>query len=157
MARRTSLLWTAVLGTTLGACMVDYTLGVWRRAPLSQLPPMDCVRSVLDSTPNIRVVLSRTDTSDRRTVHYFGYEGDRIQALLEFEGYQQKGGMAYKVEQSVVGWNRRPPQDIVDRSRPVMRSIEHDLERRCRVDGLVASVQEQCSWRVKCPPMSAVD
>jgi hypothetical protein len=140
-----------VLAATVAACEIPY--GVWRRAPLTQLPPADCVRAALLSTPGVVAVrFQARDTITGDKGYFFDYWGKNreVAGLLDLRSYKHKGQTHFAFEQSVWAMNRKPPQDVVDRTRPVMRSVESNVERRCGLDGLVSAVEERCSRGVKC-------
>jgi hypothetical protein len=40
--------------------------------------------------------------------------------------------------------NRKPPQEDIDATRPVMKALEERLEKQCGIVGLAASIKEAC-------------
>ena len=148
--RRTCpMAWVTVLAGAVAACEIPH--GVWREAPLTQLPPADCVRGVLLSTPGIVAVRDTMREGD----YHFDYWGKNreVAGMLDLRRYKRNGQVRFGFEQSLWVMNRNPPQDVVDRTRPVMRSVESNLERRCGLDGLTSSIDERCSAGVRCPDL----
>jgi len=73
-------------------------------------------------------------------------------------GYQisQDHKRSVEFSQSMFMINRRPPQEDIDASRPVMDRIEHRLELQCGMEGLTSHLKEWCQG-VLCPPISTAD
>jgi hypothetical protein len=139
----------------LVAC--DFEYGVTRQAKLVRLPPADCVRSAIESTPGIESVRYSTSEGSRTItltglkpadqVHSFVYRGEGVEGVLQLVA-NYKGEVHFS--DVLVGINRKPPQVLVDQTRRMMSTLETGLEARCNVSGLVASIRESCRG-VECP------
>ena len=137
--------------TWLFGCDRDY--GIIRGADLTRFPDPKCVRRVLDATPGLSSVREASFDNDaqRRASqpgdhHYFFYEGPRVEGHLAII-VEEPGHISFR--QSFLRVAEKPPQDMIDATRAVMRSVEKRLEAECEVAGLSAAVYELC-LRVKC-------
>jgi hypothetical protein len=144
-----------LVAVVLAAC--DFLYGVNRRAALARLPQVDCVRETLETTPGIDQVdygagvgsrpITWTGLQAADQVHTFLFRGDGVQGAVQFVvGYD--GDVEFS--DTLLELNRKPPQELIDGTRPVMRNLEARLEQRCAVEGLVREVHETC-WGVACP------
>lgn len=73
------------------------------------------------------------------------WTGIKPQVTIKYDGETD-------FSQHLVDINRKPPQELIDGSRPVMRWIEEALETECGMDGLAAAIDEHCSG-VQCPAL----
>jgi hypothetical protein len=144
-----------VVAVVLAAC--DTLYGVKRRASLSRLPRVDCVRATLETMPEIErvdyhawagsrpVIWTGIQSADQ--VHTFVFSGDGVQGavqlVVDYEGNVEFSDTLLQI-------NQKPPQQLIDRTRPVMRALEARLEQRCGVEGLARDVRETCRG-VACP------
>lgn len=137
----------------------DFYLGVSRKARLDEMPVLGCVTRVLQSTPAIARVTYRhwgdTIGTEHTIGHQFLYSGDDVEAELILREYYRDGHKHVEFEQTVFAANRAPSQDLVNHTRPVMVSVEANLEHRCGLNGLTSGVRERCGG-VKCPTLAAV-
>jgi hypothetical protein len=82
-------------------------------------------------------------------VHTFVYrDGSVLGALQVTIRYDGETNFS----QHLVDINRKPPQETIDATRPVMRWIEEALQVQCGMAGLVTGIDEHCSG-VECPPL----
>jgi hypothetical protein len=130
--------------------------GVWRTAPLlGPGPPLGCIDRVLSSIPDITFIRyyrderARADLAAPDTVHVFLYSGPDARGAVQVV-VSPDGGM--RLVQSFSGSGRKPPVEQIDRARPMMKRIEQELEARCPLARLGATIAEECV-RLKCPPL----
>jgi len=130
----------------------DPGYGVYRSARVPFMPPVALVGSVVKETPGVDSVdyraseggrpLTVTGIKSPDQVHTFSYRGGtNVNGSLQFV-VNYKGRVEYS--QSLMTLGRRPPQEWIDATRPVMLQIEGGLEHRCGLTNLSASVQETC-------------
>jgi hypothetical protein len=144
-----------VLSVVLAAC--DFLYGVSRRAALTGLPQVDCVREAIETTPGIDRVdhqasaggtpITLSGVQSAHQSHAFLFRGDGVQGAVQIV-VDYKGEVEFK--DTLLQLNRKPPQELIDRTRRAMREIEARLEQRCAVAGLVRDVRETCLG-VACP------
>ncbi len=131
-------------------CEREY--GIYRTAVVAKVPDLECTRRVLQATPGVTSVKEFRGSEESRSDaqaegdHLFFYEGSRVQGDLVFI-VEETG--AIRFVQSLVKVNEKPPQDMIDATRAVMRMVEQRLEVECEMGGLSSAVQETC-LRVKC-------
>ena len=138
-----------VVALAMAAC--DFLYGVNRRAALTRLPQVDCVRETLETTPGIERVdyqawvgsrpITWAGLQQADQVHTFLYRGEGVQGALQLVvGYEGD----VELSDTLLDVNRKPPQELIDGTRPVMRLVEERLEQRCGIEGLVRDVRESC-------------
>ncbi|MBI3606698.1 MAG: hypothetical protein HY207_01880 [Nitrospirae bacterium] len=143
----------AGLCCALTGCDIGY--GTMRRASLQAVPPLECVRHVVESTPGIaRLDYSQDEGGTALTLgglkspayvaytyFYRGVEGSHIFGILQIHK-DHKGAMS--LSQNLMYLNVKPPQADIDASRPVMALIEQRLEAECGIVELVKNIKETC-------------
>jgi hypothetical protein len=148
-----------LLFTTLVISSCDFIYGVNRRAPIPAAPDFTCVERVIRAAPGVENVrYSQTQGSRPLTwtglkpptgVHTFFYRDAQVLGVLQITvEYDGKTNFA----QTLVDINRKPPQALIDASRPVMQWIEQRLESDCSMTGLTNAIKEDCPG-VECPPL----
>jgi hypothetical protein len=145
------LVWITLL---LSSCDIIY--GVLRTAEISEPPELDCVKSVLVSTPGVDSVNYQESEGGRTfTVtgikppiksHTFTYSGVKILASVQI---MIESSAKTTFRHTLADINRKPPQDVIDRTLPLMRQIERQLEAECKMRGLPDSIKEYC-FRIEC-------
>jgi hypothetical protein len=138
----------------------DSMYGVSRRATIPSPPPLACVETVIRRAPGVEdVQYSRTEGNRPLTwtgvepatdVHTFAYRDGQVRGFLQVT-VEYDGKTTFS--QNLTDINRKPPQEQIDASRPVMRWIEERLEAECGMSGLPLAVEEHCSG-VDCPPLA---
>jgi hypothetical protein len=154
-----NILTLLVMALIITGCDVLY--GVKRDAPLQSLPKLDCVQGVIERTLGIESVKYRKDeagtaltisglktpASTSYSYVYKGAEGSHIigdlQVLERYDG-------TITISQNLRDLNRKPPQEDIDATRPVMILIEQRLEAECGVTNLAGNIKEYCKG-VECP------
>lgn len=138
---------------SLGALGCEREYGVVRTTVLARLPDLSCISRVLEATSGInsvRVASAGDDepsgAPDPGDHHYFFFEGPRVDGEL-LVVVEEQGTIRFS--QSFVLVNEKPPQEVIDTTRAVMRTVERRLEADCGMKGLSADVQEIC-LRVSC-------
>jgi hypothetical protein len=122
----------------------DPGYGIYRHARVSFMPAPARVGAVVWETPGIDDVQYRSSEGGRPLtltgikppdqVHTFSYHGgSNVQATLQFV-VDYKGTVEYS--QSLMCLGRRPPQEWIDATRPVMIQIEARLEESCGLTNL---------------------
>jgi hypothetical protein len=135
----------------------DPGYGIYRSARVPFMPPTALVGTVVKETAGFDEVdykaseggrpLTVTGIKSPDQVHTFSYRsGSNVNGSLQFV-VDYKGRVEYS--QSLMMLGRRPPQEWIDATRPLMLQIEGGLERRCGLTNLSASVHETCHG-VKC-------
>lgn len=135
----------------------DPGYGIYRHARVSFMPAPARVGAVVRETPGVDNVqyryseggrpLTLTGIKSSDQVHTFSYRGgSNVHGSLQFV-VDYKGTVEYS--QSLMSLGRRPPQEWIDATRPVMLQIEARLEQNCGLTNLPASVEETCHG-VKC-------
>ena len=135
----------------------DPGYGISRRARLSFMPEPARVGTVVRGTPGVDEVQYRASEGGRPLtltglkppdqVHTFSYRGgSNVHGSLQFV-VDYKGIVEYS--QSLMRLGRRPPQEWLDATRPVMLQFEKGLEQNCGLTNLQQSVKESF-LRVKC-------
>jgi len=142
-----------LLITLLVGCDTGY-YGIHRYARVSFMPELDKVGVVVRETPGVDDVQYRATAARHpiplpgimSQVHTFSYRGaSNVHGSLSFI-LRYKGTVEYS--QSLLT-RRRPPQEWINATRPVMLQIETRLEQSCGLTNLQASVDESCVG-VKC-------
>ena len=135
----------------------DPGYGIYRSARVPFMPPAALVGAVVKETPGVDKVdykaseggrpLTITGIKSPDQVHTFSYRGgSNVNGSLQFV-VDYKGRVDYS--QSLMALGRRPPQEWIDATHPVMLQIEDGLEHRCGLTNLLTSVHETCHG-VKC-------
>jgi hypothetical protein len=148
MMRLPKVVLSCAIVVVLG-CEREY--GVHRTALLQAYPDLACIRGVIERAPGIGRV---TETSPReprttgapRGSHYFSYEGPSVSAHLAVVA-ETNGEIS--LSQTLMQVDSPPPQEMIDATRAVMRSLERQLENDCAMNGLASSTKEFC-FRVDC-------
>ena len=149
----------AVLALETSSC--DFIYGVNRRTAIPAAPDFTCVERVIREAPGVDDVrYAQTEGGRRLTwtglqrpiqVHTFVYRDGQIlgalQVTIEYDGETE-------FSQTLLDINRKPPQAMVDATRPVMLWIEQRLESECGMSGLTARIKERCPG-VECPVVDA--
>lgn len=143
------------LGLVVFLLGCDTVYGVRRYATLDTFPPLDCVRTVLNSTPEIRKVEYREDEGGTAltlsgpkpegptfSFLYTGSEGSHIHGALQVH---QDHRRIVSFRQTLLYINGTPPQEDVDATRPVMHRLEIVLAEKCGIPELPTRVAESCS------------
>jgi hypothetical protein len=121
------------------------------------MPTPATVGTVVRETPGVDDVEYRSSEGGRPLtltgikspdqVHTFSYRGgSNVHGSLQFV-VDYKGRVEYS--QSLMCLGRRPPQEWINATRPVMLQIEARLEESCGLTNLQSSVEEICHG-VKC-------
>ena len=135
----------------------DPGYGIYRSARVPFMPAPALVGAVVKETAGVDNVYYKTSEGGRPLtvtgikspdqVHTFSYHGGtNVNGSLLFI-VDYKGRVEYS--QSLMMLGRRPPQEWIGATRPVMLQIEDGLEHRCGLTNLSASVHETCHG-VKC-------
>jgi hypothetical protein len=134
----------------LSGCDIFY--GVYREAPLSSRPNLDCVRDAIEKTPGVAEVQYRhheggttltfkSPASIADSYLYRGPVGSHVLGALQIH-WNYPGNVVFT--DTLQDINRKPPQEDVDHSRPVMKLVEQRLESECEMSGLTSKVKETC-------------
>jgi hypothetical protein len=126
----------------------DTTYGVSRRARVSALPNLSQVKARIETYPEIDEVkfekrvgsrpLTLSGIKSADEVFSLSYSGNpAVRGTLMFER-NYKGEVRY--HQSFLSLNRKPSQEFIDATWPVMKKIEADLERVFGLRDLRASL-----------------
>jgi len=137
--------------------------GVTRSAAIAEMPPLECIRTALQSLPSVASVdykhveggavvtlsgLKRPAfTSD--SFRYLGTDGSHVVGVLAIG---MNYGQVLKLSDSLTQINVRPPQADIDATRPVMAEVEERVELSCGVVGLRTKILESCRG-VSCKPI----
>jgi hypothetical protein len=148
-----------VVCLTVALLGCDTVHGVQRVATLEAFPSIDCVRTVLDSTPGItKIDYGETDGGAAITLsglkpegptHTFSYAGSESSHIKGHLQIRQDHRGIVSFDQTLLWLNGTPPQEDIDATRPVMRSIEQRLARDCGIHELPSRIMESCSG-VRC-------
>lgn len=143
-----------LVSSFLAAC--DFVGGVHRHYHLREAPIPLCVEQSLtrmEGVTNVRYVQEQANAwrltlrgYKRSQFHKFSYEAVGIEVSLEIELYYNNEA---DYRHSYMRLNTVPPQEHIDRIRPVMTQVEQVLETECEIKGLSSGIEESCS-RVKC-------
>jgi hypothetical protein len=143
-----------IVGAVVALSSCDVTYGVRRTARLEALPDMACVERAIRETPGVTTVTfeHRGDDSTEATLsgfhatgefYRYTYQGAKeapifgvVQFMPDWRGY-------VTFENYTVGMNERPPQKIIDATRPLMHQIESALLQKCGAVNLT-QVDEVC-------------
>jgi hypothetical protein len=142
-----ALVLLVIIGATLPlGCEVGY--GVLRSAKLVEPIDVSCVPKALELVPGVTNVEHRhvapntcswphpTDTIDQ-----FVFSGDRISGVVSVSvAYNQTAELDLYCRQI----NRKPPQDVIDRTREAMDAAEILLKRECKGLRLASDLKEIC-------------
>jgi hypothetical protein len=131
----------------LAGCDTFY--GITRRATLDKCPTREQVESLLYSIPEISTVeyildkggypLTLKGIQRPAIIHNYCYsDGKNIHANLQFL-VDYKGTVFYS--QTLIRINRKPPQEWVEATLPVMRKVEEHLETELGITNLTSSVK----------------
>lgn len=146
--------------SALAGCEQFY--GVRRVSPLASWPSVECVKHAIEGTPGVESVAY----SHREGGTYFRWSGCSTPAdITDNFLFQGTSGSHIRGSLQIYGdcagpkWltlseeymNHRPPQVLIDATRPVMTSIAKRVEAQCDIGGLVASMKEECNG-VTCAP-----
>jgi hypothetical protein len=138
----------------------DPVSGIRRRALLDELPPLDCIESVIRSVSDVEDVEPQERESGGFRIYEFSYR-------VALERRNRAPGIAPSLtvvvdaagrvafEQSLLSTPGPVPQAEIDRIRPIMLQIEETIERQCGVASLGTSIQEDCMG-VTCGEASGV-
>ncbi len=136
-----------IIGATLPlGCDIGY--GVQRSAKLAEPIDTSCVPRALQQVPGVTKVEHHhvepnacswphpTDTIDQ-----FVFSGDKIWGVASVSvAYDQSAHLDMYYMQI----NRKPPQDVIDRTREAMDAAEVLLKRECKDLRLVSETKETC-------------
>jgi hypothetical protein len=139
-----------IAAALLSGCDIFY--GVYRAAPLSSRPNLDCVKDVIEKTPGVAEVHYRHDeggttltfkspASIADSYFFRGPAGSHVLGTLQI-GWNYPDQVVFT--DTLRDLDRKPPQEDVDRSRPVMKLVEQRLESECGMSGLASKVKETC-------------
>lgn len=149
-----------VIVTLVSLCLAgcDVFYGLFRSAQGLTVAPQDkCVVTVLQSIPDVTNVAAQPVRNGSRplTLHgiekpdqeyYYSYEYRGVRHGLVF-AKSYKGIVYYS--SSLIYINSKPPQELIDKIRPILGPIEKALETQCGVTELTSKVTESCRG-VKC-------
>lgn len=135
------VIWSFSLG-----CDIGY--GVWRSARLAKPIDVSCVPRSLKQVPGVSQVEHHhkepntcswphpTDTLDQ-----FIFSGEKIWGVVSIE-VKYKGEAQLRMYHMQL--NRKPPQDVIDRTRQAMDAAEPLLNRECEGFFLTTRIEERC-------------
>jgi hypothetical protein len=137
----------------------DFIYGVNRRAPIPAAPNFTCVERVIRRAPGVEDV-RYSQTEGSRPLTWTGLKPPTVVHTFIYRDAQVFGALQITVEydgetefaQTLVDINPKPPQPVIDASRPVMHWIEQRLESECGMTGLTDAIKEDCPG-VECPPL----
>jgi len=145
----------------LGGC--DFIYGVTRDARLESQPALDCVGKVIRATPGIARVEEENRSGGRvltwsglqppNQVYYFRYFGEPGSHVFGFVHLDVYPNGEVEFSNYRIGINRKPPQEDIDATRPVMQKIEAGLAKQCGLTQLPARIKELCTG-VDCKPLA---
>lgn len=130
----------------------DHGYGISRRARVLLLPAPALVESVIRDVPGIDNVQYDLSQGGRPLTLTGIKSPDQVHSFLYHGGSSVHGSVLFVVDyrgrveysQSLMALGRRPPQEFVDATRPVMLEIERRLERSCGLKNLAGAVKEYC-------------
>jgi len=129
----------------------DPVFGVSRRARVQFMPAPTRVGATIKATPGVDNVEYR-ETEGSRPLTLTGIKPpDQIHTFMYSGGSNVHGVVQFKIDYEQTVWysqtllriGRRPPQEWVDATRPVMKQIETELEKHCGLTNLQESVVEK--------------
>jgi len=141
---------------SLSSCDIFY--GVYRAAPLNSRPNLACVRDVIEKTPGIAEVQYRhheggttlslkSPANIADSYFYRGPVGSHVLGVLQID-WSYPGNVV--LTDTLQDLDRKPPQEDIDHSRPMMKLVEQRVESECEIVGLTSKVKERCQG-VQCP------